>query len=163
MGVQFHPESFRTCPKTAPTCLCLIVSVRDSTTEAYRQIHRVGPTLIDFKGETAREDRKRLALAPALPEPRQLCRRRDRAYRRCLRLRTQSAVVLRQDRCRQGPLSPGRCFMLAVRPRASEPAGRQHPYGRCRPGQPRPDSHPGRGLPRTRRQRPLGYAGRLLD
>lgn len=45
-----------------PDLLCLIVSVRDSTTEAYRQIHRVGPTLIDFKGETAREDRKRLLL-----------------------------------------------------------------------------------------------------
>ena len=45
-----------------PDLLCLIVSVRDSTTEAYRQVHRVGPTLIDFKGETAREDRKRLLL-----------------------------------------------------------------------------------------------------
>ena len=45
-----------------PDLLCLIVSVRDSTTEAYRQIHRIGPTLIDFKGETAREDRKRLLL-----------------------------------------------------------------------------------------------------
>lgn len=48
--------------KDRPDLLCLIVSVRDSTTEAYRQIHRIAPTLIDFKGETAREDRKRLML-----------------------------------------------------------------------------------------------------
>jgi hypothetical protein len=45
-----------------PDLLCLVASVRDNSTEAYRQIHRVGPTLIDFKGETAREDRKRLVL-----------------------------------------------------------------------------------------------------
>ena len=48
--------------KDRPDLLCLVVSVRDNSTEAYRQIHRVGPTLIDFKGETAREDRKRLLL-----------------------------------------------------------------------------------------------------
>jgi hypothetical protein len=48
--------------KERPDLLCLIVSVRDSTTEAYRQIHRDGPVLVDFKGETAREDRKRLVL-----------------------------------------------------------------------------------------------------
>jgi hypothetical protein len=48
--------------KDRPDLFCLIVSVRDNTTEAYRQIHRVGPTLIDFKGETARDDRKRLLL-----------------------------------------------------------------------------------------------------
>lgn len=48
--------------KDRPDLLSLIVSVRDSTTEAFRQVHRVGPILIDFKGETAREDRKRLLL-----------------------------------------------------------------------------------------------------
>ncbi|MFW6114615.1 MAG: DUF499 domain-containing protein, partial [bacterium] len=48
--------------KERPDLLCLVVSVRDSTTEGYRQIHRIGPTLIDFKGETAREDRRRLVL-----------------------------------------------------------------------------------------------------
>ena len=48
--------------KDRPDLLCLVVSVRDSTTEAFRQVHRVGPILIDFKGETAREDRKRLLL-----------------------------------------------------------------------------------------------------
>lgn len=45
--------------KDRPDLLCLIVSVRDSTTEGYRQIHRIGPLLIDFKGETARDDRRR--------------------------------------------------------------------------------------------------------
>ncbi len=48
--------------KERPDLLCLIASVRDNTTEAFRQIHRIGPTLIDFTGETAREERKRLVL-----------------------------------------------------------------------------------------------------
>lgn len=48
--------------KERPDLLCLVVSVRDNTTEAYRQIHRDAPALVDFKGETAREDRKRLLL-----------------------------------------------------------------------------------------------------
>ena len=48
--------------KERPDLLCLIVSCRDSTTEAYRQVHRVGPVVVDFSGEAAREDRKRLVL-----------------------------------------------------------------------------------------------------
>lgn len=48
--------------KERPDLLMLVVSVRDSTTEGYRQIHRIGPVIIDFKGETAKEDRKRLLL-----------------------------------------------------------------------------------------------------
>lgn len=48
--------------KERPDLLCLVVSVRDNTTEAYRQIHRDAPLLVDFKGETARDDRKRLLL-----------------------------------------------------------------------------------------------------
>ncbi len=45
-----------------PDLFCLVVSVRDNTTESFQQIHRKGPVIIDFKGETAREDRKRLVL-----------------------------------------------------------------------------------------------------
>lgn len=48
--------------KERPDLLMLIVSVRDTTTEGFRQIHRVGPVIIDFKGEAAKEDRKRLLL-----------------------------------------------------------------------------------------------------
>jgi len=48
--------------KERPDLLMLIVSVRDTTTEGYRQIHRIGPDVIDFKGEAAKEDRKRLLL-----------------------------------------------------------------------------------------------------
>ncbi len=40
-----------------PDILRLVVSVRNSETDAYRQIHRVNPVLIDFKGVEAREDR----------------------------------------------------------------------------------------------------------
>jgi hypothetical protein len=45
-----------------PDLFCLVVSVRDNTTDSFKQIHRKGPVVIDFKGETAREDRKRLVL-----------------------------------------------------------------------------------------------------
>ena len=45
-----------------PDLLCLVVSVRNNTTDAFQQIHRKGPVVIDFKGETARDDRKRLVL-----------------------------------------------------------------------------------------------------
>ena len=45
-----------------PDLFCLVVSVRDNTTDCFKQIHRKGPVVIDFKGETAREDRKKLVL-----------------------------------------------------------------------------------------------------
>jgi hypothetical protein len=45
-----------------PDLFCLVVSVRDNTTDAFQQIHRKAPVVIDFKGETAREDRKKLVL-----------------------------------------------------------------------------------------------------
>jgi hypothetical protein len=45
-----------------PDLFRLIVSVRDNTTDAFQQIHRKSPVVIDFKGETARDDRKRLVL-----------------------------------------------------------------------------------------------------
>jgi hypothetical protein len=45
-----------------PDLLVLIVSVRESSTDAYQQIWRVGPLLVDFKGDTAKSDRKRLVL-----------------------------------------------------------------------------------------------------
>ena len=45
-----------------PDLFVLIVSVRDNTTDAFKQIHRDGPVLVDFKGETAKDDRKRLLL-----------------------------------------------------------------------------------------------------
>ena len=48
--------------KERPDLLLLIVSVRDTMTEGYRQIHRIGPVVIDFKGETAKEDRRKLLL-----------------------------------------------------------------------------------------------------
>lgn len=43
-----------------PELLRLIVSVRNSDTNAYQQIHRNNPILVDFKGVGARDDRIRL-------------------------------------------------------------------------------------------------------
>lgn len=48
--------------KDDPDKLALIVSVRNNTTEAYRQIHRDNPVHVDFRGATAKEDRKKLVL-----------------------------------------------------------------------------------------------------
>lgn len=45
-----------------PSILMLIVSVRDNTSDAFRQLHRQDPLLIDFNGETARKDRRNLIL-----------------------------------------------------------------------------------------------------
>jgi hypothetical protein len=45
-----------------PEALALVVSVRNNQTEAFRQIHRVNPVLVDFGGPTAKDDRKRLIL-----------------------------------------------------------------------------------------------------
>lgn len=45
-----------------PEILALVVSVRDGSTEAYQQIHRVGPTIIDFTGPLVKRDRRRLLL-----------------------------------------------------------------------------------------------------
>ena len=45
-----------------PEHLALIVSVRDGTSDAYQQIHRVKPDVIDFKSPLARRDRQRLLL-----------------------------------------------------------------------------------------------------
>ena len=46
--------------KDRPDILMFIVSVRDNQTDAFRQLHRQGPTLIDFSGETAKQDRQKL-------------------------------------------------------------------------------------------------------
>jgi hypothetical protein len=45
-----------------PDLFVLAISVRNSDTEAYRQVLRDGPRLVDFKGKTSRQDRKRLLL-----------------------------------------------------------------------------------------------------
>ncbi len=48
--------------KDHPDKLMLIVSLRDNTSEAFKQIHRQGPMLIDFSGATAKQDRQKLIL-----------------------------------------------------------------------------------------------------
>ena len=45
-----------------PEHLSLVVSVREGTSDAYQQIHRINPRLINFKGQPARRDRQRLLL-----------------------------------------------------------------------------------------------------
>lgn len=46
---------------THPELLVLVVSIRNGETEAYRQIHRVNPVLIDFKAG-GQSDRRRMLL-----------------------------------------------------------------------------------------------------
>ena len=48
--------------KEHPELLVLVVSVRNGDTDAFQQIQRVGPILVDFKGPTAKQDRKKLLL-----------------------------------------------------------------------------------------------------
>lgn len=48
--------------KDQPEILMPVISVLNNNTEAFRQVHRDGPIIIDFRGPTAREDRKKLLL-----------------------------------------------------------------------------------------------------
>ena len=48
--------------KERPDLLVLVVSVRNGSTDAFQQIQRVAPILIDFKGPTAKQDRQQLLL-----------------------------------------------------------------------------------------------------
>ncbi len=48
--------------KDRPDVFRFIISVRNNQTDAYRQVHRDNPALVDFKGVTAKNDRKRLVL-----------------------------------------------------------------------------------------------------
>lgn len=48
--------------KEHPDKLVLVVSVRDGTTDAFQQVQRVNPVIVDFKGPAAKRDRARLLL-----------------------------------------------------------------------------------------------------
>jgi len=48
--------------KEHPEILVLVVSVRDGNTDAFQQIQRVNPVIVDFKGPSAKSDRLRLLL-----------------------------------------------------------------------------------------------------
>ncbi|MDD3269499.1 MAG: DUF499 domain-containing protein [Syntrophomonadaceae bacterium] len=48
--------------KDRPELFMLVVSVRNNQTDAYRQIHRDEPIRVDFRGATARQDRKQMVL-----------------------------------------------------------------------------------------------------
>ena len=48
--------------KEHPDLLVLVVSVRNGDTDAFQQIQRVGPILVDFKGPAAKQDRQKLLL-----------------------------------------------------------------------------------------------------
>lgn len=45
-----------------PDLLVLLVSIRDNQSQAYQQIHRINPVLVDFQGVQAKKDRQRLLL-----------------------------------------------------------------------------------------------------
>jgi hypothetical protein len=48
--------------KENPDLLVLVASVRNGSSDAYQQIHRVNPVQVDFKGPRAHTDRRRLLL-----------------------------------------------------------------------------------------------------
>ena len=45
-----------------PELLTLVVSIRENASEAYQQMHRVGPVVVNFQGTAAKHDRQRLLL-----------------------------------------------------------------------------------------------------
>ena len=48
--------------KSHPELVVLVVSLRNGDSEAFRQVHRVNPALVDWKGQSAKRDRQRLLL-----------------------------------------------------------------------------------------------------
>jgi hypothetical protein len=45
-----------------PDLLVFVTSIRDNQSQAYQQIHRIHPVLVDFQGAQAKQDRQRLLL-----------------------------------------------------------------------------------------------------
>jgi hypothetical protein len=45
-----------------PDLLVFVASIRDNQSQAYQQIHRINPVLVDFQGTQAKQDRQRLLL-----------------------------------------------------------------------------------------------------
>jgi hypothetical protein len=45
-----------------PDLLVFVTSIRDNQSQAYQQIHRINPVLVDFQGTQAKQDRQRLLL-----------------------------------------------------------------------------------------------------
>jgi hypothetical protein len=48
--------------KEHPNLLVLVISVRNGNTDAFQQVQRVNPVIVDFKGSSAKQDRLRLLL-----------------------------------------------------------------------------------------------------
>jgi hypothetical protein len=48
--------------KEHPDLLALVISVRNGNTDAFQQVQRVNPVIVDFKGPSAKQDRLRLFL-----------------------------------------------------------------------------------------------------
>jgi len=48
--------------KDRPEILIFVISVLDNQNEAFQQVHRQGPVLVDFRGPSAKEDRQKLTL-----------------------------------------------------------------------------------------------------
>src|SRR5690554_1440766 len=48
--------------KDRPEILILVISVLNNQNEAFQQVHRQGPVIIDFRGPTAKRDRQKLLL-----------------------------------------------------------------------------------------------------
>lgn len=55
-----------------PEILILVISVLDNQNDAFQQLHRQSPVLIDFHGPTAKEDRKRLLMHRLFENRRQI-------------------------------------------------------------------------------------------
>ena len=45
-----------------PELLIFVTSIRDNQSQAYQQIHRINPVVVDFQGAQAKQDRQRLLL-----------------------------------------------------------------------------------------------------
>ena len=67
-GIMFRQWAFNfiqnlsEIAKDRPEILIFVISVLNNQNDAFEQVHRQGPVMIDFRGNTAKQDRKRLLL-----------------------------------------------------------------------------------------------------
>lgn len=67
-GIMFRQWAFNfiqnlsEIAKERPEILIFVISVLNNQNDAFEQVHRQGPVMIDFRGNTAKQDRKRLLL-----------------------------------------------------------------------------------------------------
>lgn len=103
-----------------PDLLVLVVSVRNGQSDAYQQIHRNNPVIVDFKGQYVKRDRKKLLLHRLFENRSQISEKEISAfinvhvneYYRLFQVPELEKETLKQDFLDSWPFSPNLLNLL---------------------------------------------------